>query len=405
MKTNISLEEAQNILLANCSPVGLEYADLQDSLGRILGEDIISPENIPPFARSPYDGYAFRAADTLEASLNNPAVLEIIEEVPAGYAPTQKVSSGQAVKILTGAPIPEGADAVVKYEETEINGELVSIFTPYHAGENIVPAGEDVAQGEFIAARGTVISPPILGLMAALGIGEVPVFKRPRIAIISTGDELLDISEALKPGMIRNSNSYTLAAYCKEAGAEPIILASVKDRAEEIGAQIEQGLAAADMVITTGGVSVGDYDVVGEAIDSIGAETLYWKIEIKPGSPNLGAVKNGKVILALSGNPAAALVIFHLLGIRYIKKLAGRSHYLPECCEVILKSNFRKLSPRRRFLRGKLVIENGTSYMQITGAQGNGVLRSMIDCDLLAEIPAGSGPQPAGTKLNAYRIN
>jgi len=405
MKKNISLEEAQNILLANCKSVGLEHVHFQDSLGRVLGEDIVSPENIPPFARSPYDGYAFRAADTLQAAKDNPVILEVIEEVPAGNAPTRIVSSGKAVKILTGSPIPEGADAVTKYEETEINGNLVSVFTPFQAGENIVPAGEDVPKGEIIAARGTVVSPPVLGLMAALGITEVPVFKRPRIAIISTGDELLDISEPLKPGMIRNSNSYTLAAYCREIGAEPIILAATKDKIEEIGARIERGLADADMVITTGGVSVGDYDVVGEALDFIGAETLYWKIEIKPGSPNLAAVKDGKLILALSGNPAAALVIFHLLGTGFIKKLAGRSQYLPERCEVILKSNFRKASPRRRFLRGKLVVENGTTYLEITGGQGNGVLRSLVGCDLLAEIPAGSGPQPAGSKLNAYRID
>lgn len=405
MKTNISLEEAQTILLANSKPVGLEFVDLQDSLGRVVGEDIISRENIPPFARSPYDGYAFRSADTLEAAKDHPIILEVIEEVPAGYAPTKIVSSGKTVKILTGAPIPGGADAVAKYEETEINGNLVAIFTPFQAGENVVPAGEDIAESEIIAAQGTVVSPPVLGLMAASGITEVPVFKRPRIAIISTGDELLDISEPLRPGMIRNSNSYTLAAYCREIGAEPIILAPARDKIEEVGTRIERGLADADMVITTGGVSVGDYDVVAEAIDFIGAETLYWKIEIKPGSPNLAAVKDGKIILALSGSPAAALVIFHLIGIGFIKKLAGRSEYLPERCAVILKSNFRKSSPRRRFLRGKLVVENGTTYMEITGQQGNGVLRSLVGCDLLAEIPAGSGPQPAGATLMAYRLN
>ncbi len=404
MKKNIALEEAQRLLLEHCLLVGTEFVDLQESLGRVLSDDIRACENIPPFARSPYDGYAFRAEDTMNATEENPAILEVIEEVPAGYAPTKKITAGKAVKILTGAPIPEGADAVTKYEETELKGEFVSIYNRYISGENIVPAGEDVAQDEIIAAQGTAVSPPILGLMAALGIIQVPVYKRPRIAIISTGDELLDIYEPLRPGKIRNSNSYTIFAYCREIGAEPVILGTSRDKADEVGTMIQKGLDQADMVITTGGVSVGDYDVLGEAVEHIGAETLYWKIEIKPGSPNLAAVKDGKIILALSGNPAAALVIFHLLGTAFIKKLGGRSDYLPQQIEVRLKSNFRKASPRRRFLRGKLDVENGEAYMEITGGQGNGVLRSLVGCDVLAEIQGGSEPQKSGTKLKAFLL-
>jgi len=404
VKNNISLEEAQALLLGKCIPVGIEYVALQESLGRVLGEDVIARENIPPFDRSPYDGYAFRAEDTITATEENPVTLEVIEEVPAGYAPTKKVETGQTVKILTGAPIPQGADAVTKYEETQVKDCYVGIPARFKSGENVVPAGEDVAVGEQIALKGTLVTPPVLGLMAALGMSEVPVYKRPKIAIISTGDELLDIDEPLRPGKIRNSNSYTVASYCRQIGAQPLMLGTTRDRVEEIGAMIMRGLQEADMVITTGGVSVGDYDVLGKAVTHIGAETLYWKIEIKPGSPNLGAVKNGKVILGLSGSPAAALVIFHLLGNIFIKKLAGMNDYLPQKIEVILKNDFRKASPRRRFLRGKLVIEKGTAFMEITGGQGNGVLRSLIGCDILAEIPAGSGPQPAGTRLEAYRL-
>lgn len=404
MKTNISLEEAQDLLLEYCLPLTTEYADLHATLGRVLSEDICAQENIPPFARSPYDGYAFRAEDTCTASQTNPAVLEVIEEVPAGYAPTQKVTTGKAVKILTGAPIPEGADAVTKYEETVLNGKMVAIFTSFKPGENVVPAGEDVAKDELIAPQGIVISPPLIGLMASLGIVRVPVVKRPKIAIISTGDELVDIDQPLSPGKIRNSNSHTLAAYCRELGTEPFILNITKDKVEEVGAKILEGLAQADMVITTGGVSVGDYDVVGDAVDYIGAQTLYWKIEIKPGSPSLAAVKDGKMILGLSGSPAAALVIFHLLGVLFIKKLAGRTDYLPQQIEATLKNNFRKASPRRRFLRGRMMIEDGNVLMETTGDQGNGVLRSMMGCDLLAEIPEGSGPQPAGSKLKAFLL-
>lgn len=404
MKRNISLEEARGLLLEHCLPIESEYVEIHDSLGRVLSEDIQAQENIPPFARSPYDGYAFRAEDTSGATKDNPVTLEVIEEVPAGYAPQAKIVTGKAVKILTGAPIPEGADAVTKYEETDIDGDLVSIFSSFRPGENVVPAGEDVARDEIIALKGAVVSPPLIGLMASLGIAKIAVYKRPKIAIISTGDELLDINEPLRPGKIRNSNSHTLAAYCREMGAEPLILGTTRDKVEEVGSMIECGLEQADMVITTGGVSVGDYDVVRDAVAYIGAKTLYWKIEIKPGSPNLAAVKDGKVILGLSGNPAAALVIFHLLGTQFIRKLAGRSDYQPTKIEVILKKDFRKASPRRRFLRGKLIIENGAAFMEITGVQGNGVLRSLIGCDVLAEIPEGSGPQKAGTKLAAFLL-
>lgn len=406
MKFNITLEEAQRLVLERCQTIETERINLIDALGRVLGRDVRAEENVPPFARSPYDGYAFRAEDTTGATDTNPVTLEVIEEVPAGYAPLKKVAIGQAVKILTGAPIPEGADAVTKYEETGINGAYVEIYTSFKSGENIVPAGEDVAIDSVIAYKGTVVSPPIIGLMSALGISEVEVHKCPRIAIISTGDELLDISEPLSPGKIRNSNAYTLAAYCKELGTAPVIMGSVKDKTEEVAQFIEQGLKEADMVITTGGVSVGDYDVVGDAVKAVGAETLFWKIEIKPGSPSLAAIKDGKLILALSGSPAAAMVIYQLLGILFIKKLAGWSQVFHPQIKVILKKDFRKASPRRRFLRGRLVVEDGIAYVEtIGGGQGNGVLRSLIGCDILAEIPEGSGPLKAGEKLTAYWLD
>lgn len=404
MKFNITLEEAQSLVLERCQPVGTEFVYLNDALGRILVRDIIAEENIPPFSRSPYDGYAFRSEDTIGATKTNPVTLEVIEEVPAGYAPQKKVMNGEAVKILTGAPIPEGADAVTKYEETGINGVKVEIYTSFKSNQNIVPAGEDVAIDEIIAYKGTVVSPPVIGLMSALGITDVEVYKRPRIAIISTGDELLDIAEPLRPGKIRNSNAYALAAYCKELGTDPIIMGTVRDKTEDVAQFIDQGLKEADMVITTGGVSVGDYDVVGDAVKATGAETLFWKIEIKPGSPSLAAVKDGKLILALSGSPAAAMVIYQLVGIVFIKKLAGWSQAFHQQTEVILKKDFRKASPRRRFLRGKLLVEDGIAYVETIGTQGNGVLRSLIGCDILAEIPEGSGPLKAGEKLKAYRL-
>jgi len=242
-------------------------------------------------------------------------------------------------------------------------------------------------------------------LLAALGLTEIVVFKRPRIAIISTGNELLDVSEPLLPGKIRNSNSYTLQGYLQTCGLEPVVIGIARDKKEEVAAKVEEGLAKADMVITTGGVSVGDYDVVKDALEMLGAEILYWQIDIKPGSATLAAQKDGKLIIGLSGNPAAAMVVLQLLVLPIIKKMAGRSAYANKKIEVILKEDFRKASPRRRFLRGTLVFENGLTYMRTTGGQGNAVLSSLIGCNLLAEIPAGSGPIQRGEKLTAYLVD
>lgn len=405
MKKNISLEEAQSLLLGRCQLTKKEYVSLPDSLDRVISEDIKAEENIPPFDRSPLDGYAFRAEDTEKAGRQNPVTLEVIEEVPAGYAAKKKIVAGTAIKVMTGAPIPEGADAVEKYENTQRNRNFVKIFSSFKSGENIILAGEDVVKGEVVAGRGMVVTPPVIGLLASLGICEVPVFKRPKVAIVSTGDELLDISEPLQPGKIRNSNRYSLEAYIKDIGAEPVIIGTAKDKTEEAAELIAKGIEVADMVITTGGVSVGDYDVVQDAVECIGAETLFWKIDIKPGSPTLAAVKDGKVILGLSGNPASALVVFQLLGSPFIKKMAGRTRYLPEKIEAVLKEDFRKPSPKRRFLRGKLLIENGTAFIKLTGDQGNVVLRSMVGCNALAEVPEGSGPLKAGEKLNTYLVD
>ena len=405
MRQNIPLEQAQSILEACVQPIGKETVRLNEALGRVLAEEIVANEDIPPFDRSPFDGYAFRAADTQTASLTNPVTLTIIEEVPAGYAPTKQVTPGTAVKILTGAPIPEGADTVIKYEDTEFTETEVKVFGPAKPGANIVTAGEDVPKGTVLVEPGTVITAPVLGLLAALGLTEIVVFKRPRIAIISTGNELLDVSEPLLPGKIRNSNSYTLQGYLQTCGLEPVVIGIARDKKEEVAAKVEEGLAKADMVITTGGVSVGDYDVVKDALEMFGAEILYWQIDIKPGSATLAAQKDGKLIIGLSGNPAAAMVVLQLLVLPIIKKMAGRSAYANKEIEVILKEDFRKASPRRRFLRGTLVFENGLTYMRTTGGQGNAVLSSLIGCNLLAEIPAGSGPIQRGEKLTAYLVD
>lgn len=404
LKQGISVEEARSLLLSiPVSPEG-ETVPVEHANGRVLARDMFAPEQIPPFARSPFDGYALRAEDTKSASRENPVTLSITEEIPAGKAPEFEIKPGFAAKILTGAPVPVGADTTIKYEETEFTTETVTLFAPLQPGKNIVGAGEDVRIGDRIAEAGTVVTPPVAGLLAGLGICNVPVFRKPVVAIVNTGDELLYAHEPLRPGKIRNSSCYTLRAYLEERGAVVIDGGTAKDRTEDIAAHIEEAIKTADMVVTTGGVSVGDYDLVLSAAKHLGAEILYWKTLMKPGGSGLAAVYRGKLILGLSGNPAAAVVSLLIQGMPFVRRLAGCREVLPEKLRVRTLSDFPKNSPQRRFLRGRLVVTEGTAGFLAMEGQGNGVISSLVGCDLIGEIPAGSPPLPAGSLIDAYRV-
>lgn len=405
VQKNITLEQAQNQLLGLAKIMGDEQINIIDAVDRILSIDIRASENIPPFAKSAFDGYAFRAEDIENASEDKPVRLKVLEEIPAGYAPSKKIVPGTTIKVMTGAPIPEGANAVTKYELVERIGEEIEVKFSCKSGDNIVMPGEDVKIGQKIIAEKTNITPPVVGILASLGFEKVPVFKKPTVAIISTGDELIEIDEPLRPAKIRNSNQYSLYAYIKALGAEPISIGIAKDKIGEVQDYIEKGLENADIVITTGGVSVGDYDVLEEALRLMGAEILFHGIDIKPGSPTLAARINDKLVLCLSGNPASAMVVFQVLAAPLIQKMAGRRDYLLEKIEGILVDDFPKDSPKRRLLRGALLLENGNLSIKLTGDQRNAALSSMIGCNIIADVPAGSEPLNKGVKLNAYVVD
>lgn len=404
MRERVLLEEAQTLLLDKVQPMPVTKISLFHAIGRIAAEDIYAPLSIPSFNKSPLDGYALRAEDIKNADLSHPTKIEVIEEVPAGYVPTMKVGPGKAIKIMTGAPIPAGADIVIKYEDILRVDNTIQVFEPLQSGSNIILAGEDVRQGELIARKGELITSPLIGLLASMGFREVSVFDQAQVAILSTGDELLDPSEDLQPGKIYNSNQYSLAARCIELGTEAIIMGIVPDRREAIAEHIEQSLEQADIVITTGGVSVGDYDLVQDALLDIGADIIFWRVAMKPGSPMLAAAKDGKLILGLSGNPAAALVTFDLIVVPVIKKLMGKDNYLPTRIKAIFKDQFAKASPQRRFLRGSLENKDGQNYIKLSGAQSNGILKSMIGCNVLIDVPAGSGALTEGQEVSALII-
>lgn len=400
MKTGISLEEAQTLLLELVEPkecsVPIVYA-----AGRILSQNIRAPIHLPPFDKSPLDGYALRAKDTVEACRAHPVTLEVIEEVRAGYTARNSVTPGTAIKVMTGAPIPDGADVVIKFEDVNREGNKVKVFYPLKSGCNIIYAGEDVRQGEIVAKKGVLLNPPLVGLLTAFGIQQVPVFSKTNIAILSTGDELLDPSENLKPAKIYNSNLHSLSAYCLQLGAEPVSLGIAPDEKEVIVKRISQALEYADLVITTGGVSVGDYDIVPTALNCMGADILFWKIDMKPGSPLIAAQYKNKLVIGLSGNPAAAFITFDLIVVPLIKKMLGFTEKLPLKISAILTDDFKKPSGQRRFLRAKLQTFNGINYVKLTGEQSNGILKSMVECNALIDVPAGSDPLVAGQEVVA----
>ena len=401
MKKNVSMEEAQQLFLAQAAPVGERKISLAEAAGSVLSRDVFAPLDLPPFDRSPLDGYALQAADVRQASKVQPVALRVVEEVRAGFVASREVDEGCAVKIMTGAPLPDGADVVMPFEDVECRGDCVCITDPMASGSNIIYAGEDLAAGELAAKKGALVTPPLVGLLAALGMETVPVYGKCKVALFSTGDELVEPPQALRPGKIYNSNLHSLRAYCRMAGAETVALATAVDEEGAIAAQLEEALRQADLVVTTGGVSVGDYDLLPAALQKAGAKVLFHGLDMKPGSPAMGAVCRGKPVLALSGNPAAALIAFELVGAPLLKQMLGWQNVLPQRVGVILDDEFTKVSTQRRFVRVRLEAQGTQLHAKLAGKQSNGALQSMVASNALLDVPAGSGPLKAGQLVTA----
>jgi molybdopterin molybdotransferase len=401
---NIEPSQATKLLCALDVQPETEIVSLADAFGRVSARRICACIPSPPFDRSPYDGYVFRGEDTAAASPEHPVVLTITEEIPAGTAPRFPVTPGTAAKILTGAPIPEGANVTVKYETVTFTEDTVTLTQPYKPDTDIVRSGEDIAAGDVIMERGTIITAPLAGILAGQGICQVEVFKKPVVALINTGSELVEPGNPLRPAAIYNSNVYMLAGYLMHTGAVPHNAGIVEDEPDRIAEKIRTALENCDMVITTGGASVGDYDWAVTAAERLGAKVLFWKTNMKPGGSIMAAEKDGKVILGLSGNPGAAVLGLLRIALPYIRKLCGRADiHPPEVC-VALRHPLNKHSPKTRILRGRLEVENGQALFSENEGQENGAVLSLVGCDLLAEIPAGSPPLPAGTMVRAFRV-
>lgn len=404
MLQNIDFREAAKILLDAVAPVSVEALPLTETMGRILGETVTARSDVPPFDRSPFDGYAFRAEDTAKASKDTPVTLRILEEIPAGTVGKKRVVRGAASKILTGAPIPMGADCVCKFEDTEFTAESVTLFKPYKPGSNICLRGEDLTAGDCLAAKGTVIDAALMGTLATQNVAAPQVYRRPKAGIITTGSELCAVGDALTGGKIVNSNYYTFHGALSQAGCVPYFYGAPGDSLEEIAESFQNAAESCDLIITTGGVSVGDYDLTPGALLQAGGEILIQNINLKPGGKCCFGKIGDTLVCCLSGNPASSMTAFYAAVLPGVRKLCGRKDYELQEITVTLLDDFPKKSPKPRLLRGCLDISGGTLGMHIQGEQGNGILHTMIGVDLLALVPAGSGPQKKGTKLTAWYL-
>ena len=347
------------------------YVPIEQSYGCFLGEDLVADHSIPHFDRSPYDGFAVRSKDTMLTNSTHPTILEVVGEIGAGQVFTETAEAMQAVRIMTGAQIPRGCDAVEMLEavdELTLNGKpYIRVKRKLHAGTNISFTGEDTRIGTVLAAKGTYINPGIVALLATFGYKYVPVSKKPRIGILSTGSELLELDEPLKPGKIRNSNAYMIISQIIRAGGEPVYLGQCKDDFETCFQKVNEAMEKTDFVITTGGVSVGDYDYLPAIYKELGANVLFNKIAMRPGSVTTVAEKNGKLLFGLSGNPSACYVGFELFARPVIRTFLHANKPFLKKEMAILGAGLPKPNPFDRFVRGQLTYQNGKLVATPTG--------------------------------------
>ena len=391
MVIGISLEDALTRMTLPLSPLGAERLPLEAALGRTLAVDVTSPLDQPPFDRSPLDGYALRSADLTGADKQHPAVLEVVDTVYAGDEAKIPVRPGQAVRIMTGAMLPPGCDCVVPQEKTD-QGKPVRVFASLKPFENYVYQGDDYRKGSVLLTAGTRLDAAALGVLASAGLTEVEVCRRPRVGLLTTGDEVVEAGSPRPAGKIYGANQLLLAARLAELGFE-FRAAHRGDDPAAVAEAIGELLAGCDLLITTGGVSVGDKDIFHQALPLLGAEQVFWRVDLKPGTPAMYSVYQDKPILSLSGNPFAAFTTFELLARPLLAILSGEPG--PRWGEGVLDTPFPKASPKRRFIRGRY--ENG--HITLPEGHSSGLLSSLVGCNCLAELPAGSPPAEVGTRV------
>jgi molybdopterin molybdotransferase len=394
----LSVEEALEQILSRVKPLGIELVELTAALGRVLAEPVVSRRELPPWPNSSMDGYAIRADDTRAGG----AKLVVVGRIIAGSMPTRALRSGEAMRIFTGAPLPDGADAVVPQEDVTGDDERVTIPARVEAGAFVRPAGEDVRAGDVVVEAGQTISAAEVGLLAALGDARVRVYRRPRVAVLSTGNELAELGTEPEPGQIPNTNTYSLMAQAVEAGAEPVSLGVVPDRLEAIVERIRWA-ASADVVVSSAGVSVGELDLVREALVQCGAELHLWKVAMRPGKPITFGSLEDRPVFGLPGNPVSAMVTFELFVRPALRKMGGWSAVdRPRIWARVLEP-IRNPGSRRGYLRVTLARDGREYGARLTGDQGSGILRSMVRADGLAVV-APDAVVPVGERVEVILL-
>ena len=384
----LSVEDARQQMLNTIPVLPSEKRGILDCTGYVLAEGLYATENIPPFDNSAMDGYAVRAADVQDISKENPAVLSVIEMIAAGYAPTKQIAAGQAARIMTGAMMPEGADAVVMQEVTEQEGSKVKIFESIDKAGNVRFTGESVNEGALVMGKAKHLRPPEISMLASLNCAEVSVHRKPTVAIVSTGDELTPLGESLEPGKIRDSNRYGLYAQVEEAGGIPIDMGIARDDEAETERIFRDALSEADALITSGGVSVGEHDIVKNVLEKLG-EINFWRVAMKPGKPQAYGIADGKPIFGLPGNPVSSLVVFELFVRPALLKMAGHTDLLRPTFRAVLSESITNKDGRVNYMRAILTESNGQYTAETTGPQGSGILHSLVLANGLITIPAG----------------
>jgi molybdopterin molybdotransferase len=405
----LSVKEAQQRILSHFKPLESTFVPLDAALGRILSQDIQSNHELPSFDNSSVDGFAVRTADLASAGKDNPVTLKVVADIPAGSVSELILSNGQAARIMTGAPVPAGADAVVMVEDTDSNHQAVGsaaptsvqVFTTIRPGESIRRRGTDISRGQVILAAGSSLRPQDIGMLAMLGIASVPVSIKPKVAILSSGDELVPVELPLQPGKIHDSNTHTLSALAQNAGCEVLRLGVAADRADEVKGLLDRAAdLAPDMIISSAGVSVGAFDYMRDVVESSGSLN-FWKVNMRPGKPLAFGSYRDIPFFGLPGNPVSSFVNFLIFIQPALDLMKGTTSASRSRVKVVLREGIES-DGRESYLRARVTHENGRNLATLTGHQGSGNLFSLVQANALLIIPSGVKSCPPGSEVEAW---
>ena len=397
----LSVVEALERVIESVSLQRVEVVKLEQSLGRVLAEDVQANRDLPPYDVSAMDGFAVRSVDMVEA----PTILEVVEDIRAGDMPIKSLQQGQCARIMTGAPVPQGADAVIRVEETEaLENERVQINSAVKRGNDIRPRGENMKNGDVVLASGTEITPGVIGILATVKRAQIEVYRRPSVAILSTGDELEGLEEPIDPNKIPDANSHALMAQVQALGIEPIMLGIARDDPAELREYLQRGLKF-DVLLVSGGTSVGVHDYVRPTIESLGVKMKFWRVAMKPGHPMAFGTLGNSMIFGLPGNPVSSMVCFEQFVLPALRKLMGCRRLYRRAIIAKLTHDIKHRPGRTEFIRVVLNNKDGVYEAASTGSQGSGILLSMAKADGLMEVPAGSSGVSAGDQVKVMLLD